>query len=88
MLEASMHHAACAPPPELTPFVRSLWIQEEAAFPEAEPTVLPDGHATLVLDYGDPFVLLDEQRGATRLPPTLRVGAFSRPVLLRTLVPP
>jgi len=84
MLGVAMHHASSAPPPELAPFVRSLWVQEEAAFPDAEPTVLlPVGHATLVLEYGDPFEVVDEHGVATRLPAALLVGPFSRPVRVR-----
>ena len=82
-----MLHSAHAPPARLAPFVQSLWIQEEPATPAGEtvePTVLlPVGHASLVLEYGDPYEELALDGTWRRLMPVVLAGPFTRPVRVR-----
>jgi len=82
-----MVYLAQAPHARLAPFVESLWLQEEpAADGVLEPTVLlPVGHASLVLEYGEPFAELDAHGVERRIAPAALAGQRSAPARVRSL---
>lgn len=69
-----------APPPELRPWLASLWIQQSPAVQAAPTRVLPRGQTELIVCYGDAFVHLQDG-AAVRVPPVAALGQRTRPIL-------
>lgn len=86
-----MFYAECPPPLQLCQYVQTIWIFESASDASAGEVqrIVPDGHAELILHYGDHFHEISESvsgnESATplRQPRALFAGQISRPLILK-----
>ena len=76
-----------APPPELAPFVRTIWTYAALEPSDAVQRIAPDGCPELVVHLGRAYAEQDEA-GAWRAQPTaLFAGQMTRPLALRPTGP-
>ena len=86
-----MFYAEFPPSPQLSCFIQTIWIFESASDASASEAqrIVPDGHAELILHYGDIFHEIpdsvEEDVQATRLRQSrlLFAGQMSRPLILQ-----
>ena len=84
-----MSYSEFSPPPELAQHVRLIWQFEAtvAACGDGEPQpvqrIVPDGHAELILHFGDPYAEVDAYGNTVIQAHALFAGQLTRPLLLR-----
>ena len=84
-----MSYSEFSPPPELAQHVRLIWQFEATATAcgndELQPVqrIVPDGHAELILHFGDPYAEVDAYGNTVIQAHALFAGQLTRPLLLR-----
>jgi AraC-like DNA-binding protein len=79
-----MTYSKWTPDHRLAPFVENIWIQENPADrePVAPTRILPVGRIDMVVQFGDPFVLVDGDR-ETSMPALHLTGQRTRTMTVR-----